>query len=245
MKSLIDFDNETLDDLLCGYKVIQPKKGFRFSIDAVLLAHFTSVKKNDITVDFCSGSGVVAFLITAHKKPAKITCIEIQQSYKNLIDKSLTYNKLEDKVSAICEDIKNANEIFGYESVDYVTCNPPYLKVQTGKISEDESTNIARREVKINLESTIKSAASILKNKGKFAVVHLAERADELFNLMQKYNMPIKRAQIVQPNSSTKPNLILVEGIKNASLGIKWLPTLNVYTDGKYSKEIEDIYGLS
>lgn len=40
-------DDETLDDLqLKGIHIIQKKKGFRFGVDAVLLANFAKVKKN-------------------------------------------------------------------------------------------------------------------------------------------------------------------------------------------------------
>ncbi len=243
MKSSIDFKNETLDDLMCGYKVVQPKLGFRFSIDAVLLAHFASAKETDVAVDFCSGSGVVALLIMAHKKPRKISCVEIQPSYSELIEKSVSYNGLEGKIEPICDDIKNAHDFFGYESKDIVTCNPPYMKQYTGKQSKNESENIAKREVRMTLEDSIESAAKILKNKGRFAVIHLAERADELFFFMQKYKTPVKRARLVQPRENAKPSLILAEGIKNSSLGIEWLPTLNIYENGEYSKEIRDIYG--
>lgn len=244
MNYLIDENNVTLDDLMCGYKIIQPKNGFRFSLDAVLLAHFTAIKKNDIVVDFCAGSGVIALLICAHNDIKKITCFEIQLKFCDLIKKSIELNYLQDKISVLNKDLAYASDILGFESVDVVTCNPPYLKNNTGKISDDESFNIARREVKTNLETVIKSASKILKNKGRFALVHLAQRADEIFILMKKYNIPVKRARLVQPDTDNEPNLILVEGIKNSSSTIKWLPTLNIYENSKYTKEIKDIYDL-
>ena len=144
--------------------------------------------------------------------------------------------------------IKNLAKI-GYENIEIGCASPvafpPYIKNDTGKASKDESSNIARREVFINLEDTIASASAILKNKGRFSMVHLANRTDEIFNIMHKYNLTVKRARLVQSNIDSKPNLILVEGIKKSAQEIEWLPTLNVYTNGKYSKEIEDIYGLN
>lgn len=244
MKSIIDEEIETLDDLMCGYKVIQPISKFRFSIDAVLLAHFVKIKNNDVVVDFCSGSGVVAFLMCAHNELLKVTCLEIQPFFCNMINRSIKYNKLESKVNCINDDLSKAYSVFGYESVDVVTCNPPYQKNDTGKISDDMSLNIARREIKTNLEEIIGSASKILKNKGRFAMVHLAQRADEIFCLMKKYNLNVKKARLVQPNIYAKPNLILVEGIKNSKSSVEWLPALNVYEDSQYTKEINEIYGL-
>ena len=244
MNTLIDENTETLDDLMCGLYVVQPKEGFRFSIDAVLLAHFAQIKRGAQTADFCSGSGVVALLSIAHNSPRKVICVEIQPEYAALISKSIEYNKLEDKMSVVCADIKQAYSFLGYESMDCVTCNPPYLKDGTGKSNDSLSLNIARREVAITLETAVSSAAKVLKNKGRFAMVHLASRAGEIFHTMEKYNLPVKRACMVQPEEGKEPNLILVEGIKNAESGVKWESTLNVYENGEYSHKIKEIYGI-
>ena len=244
MKSIINEKIETLDDLMCGLSVIQPKAGFRFSIDAVLLAHFADVKKGDMAVDFCSGSGVVAFLVMAHHKPEKVLCVDIQPHFCELIKRSVAYNGLVGKVEAVCGDVEKAYDFLGYENVDVITCNPPYLKTDTGKMSGSESLNIARREMKMTLDGAVKSASKVLKNKGRFAVVHLAERADELFCLMEQYSLRVKRARLVQPRQNEVPNLILAEGVKNASPGVKWLPSLNIYDNGEYSKEIKEIYKI-
>ncbi len=244
MSEIFDPSTETLDDLMCGYELIQNKSGFRFSLDAVLLAHFTGMKKNDMAADFCSGSGVIAFLALAHKSPSNITCIEIQENLCSLIDRSAKLNNVQDKISAVCANIERAHKILGYESQDTVTCNPPYLKAHTGKTSREHTLNLAKREVEMSLEGAVRAAAKVLKNKGRFSVVHLAQRADELFSFMLKYNLPVKRARLVQTDAKSEPNLILAEGVKNASQGIKWLPALCIYESGQYTRELKEIYGL-
>ena len=150
------------------------------------LLTFAQIKRGAQTADFCSGSGVVGLLSIAHSLPAKVTCVEIQPEYAVLIEKSVKYNKLEDKMRVICADIKQAHSILGYESMDCVTCNPPYLKDKTGKSNDNPALNIARREVMMTLEDAIFSASRVLKNKGRFAMVHLAERAGEIFSLNGK-----------------------------------------------------------
>jgi tRNA1(Val) A37 N6-methylase TrmN6 len=244
MSEIFNPETETLDDLMCGYELIQTKSGFRFSLDAVLLAHFTGMEKNDIAADFCSGSGVIAFLALAHKSPSKVTCIEIQEDLCMLIDRSTRLNSVQDKISAVCANIEHAHEILGYETQDTVMCNPPYLKVDTGKTSGDHALNLAKREVEMSLEGAVSAASKVLKNKGKFSIVHIARRADELFSLLAKYNLPVKRARLVQPDQDKEPNLILAEGVKNSSQGIKWLPSLCIYENGQYTKELKEIYGI-
>ncbi|MCK5130361.1 MAG: methyltransferase [Clostridiales bacterium] len=240
---MIDQNNETIDDLMCGYHIIQHKINFRFSMDAVLLAHFVTIKKNDYVVDFCAGSGVIGLLVAAHHSVKKITSIEIQQSFASLINRSIALNNIQDTMDVICDDLANASILLGYGAADVVTCNPPYLKIQTGKTSINDSINISRREVKTNLEDIFLSATKVLKNKGRFAMIHQAARADEISALMKQYNIPVKRARLIQPNINESPNLILVEGIKNSSTTIKWLPTLHVYHENEYTDEIKEIYG--
>jgi tRNA1(Val) A37 N6-methylase TrmN6 len=62
--------------------------------------------------------------------------------------------------------------------------------------------------------------------------------------LLAKYNLPVKRARLVQPDQDKEPNLILAEGVKNSSQGIKWLPSLCIYENGQYTKELKEIYGI-
>jgi tRNA1Val (adenine37-N6)-methyltransferase len=65
-------ENETIDDLQYkGLRIIQKKDGFRFGLDAVLLANFADVKKNDTVIDLGSGTGIIPILI-AGKTEANI-----------------------------------------------------------------------------------------------------------------------------------------------------------------------------
>ena len=81
-----------------------------------------------------------------------------------------------------------------------VVCNPPFFKVdEDSNLNDNEFLTIARHEIKINLEEIIKSAAKILDNRGKFAMVHRPQRMIEILNLMQKYDSEPKRIKFVYP----------------------------------------------
>src|SRR5512137_2945424 len=62
-------DEETLDEILDGHlRVSQKKKGYRFSLDSILLAHFVSLKPRTCAIDLGCGSGII-LLILAKRFP--------------------------------------------------------------------------------------------------------------------------------------------------------------------------------
>ena len=72
---------ETLDAIFQGrLRIIQPEKGYRFSVDAVLLAGLTRIRPQDRVVDLGSGCGIIPLLLACRQPVAHITGIEIQDS---------------------------------------------------------------------------------------------------------------------------------------------------------------------
>ena len=95
MNNLILKDDERLDDLqLDELKIIQRASGYKFSTDSVLLANFGKAKQNDIYVDLCSGSGVVAILFSYKNKIKNANAIELQPRLADMAKRSVQANKL-------------------------------------------------------------------------------------------------------------------------------------------------------
>ena len=239
-------DNETLDDLQAnGYKIIQSSKHFKFSIDAVLLAHFTSFKKNDVIMDMCSCTGVVALLVCAHNSLQRIDCVEIQQELYNMCMRSVAYNNLQHIIKPYNMDLRDAPKKMGFEEYDAILCNPPYLPASAGKNSLSEEKQIARFEIFGNLNDIILSCSKLLKNGGKLILSHRAERLADIIYLMREHNIEPKRSQFVHSRANHAAKLLLIEGIKNAKANMKIEKPLIVYNeDGKYTEEIYKIYKM-
>ncbi len=236
-------EGERIDDLQCsGYGIIQSEKHFRFSMDPVLLAHFATVKKGNRVVDLCAGSGIIALLLSAHSEAKHITCVEIQELFCDMAKRSIAMNDLQERIDVACLNLKDAPKALGYGRFDVVTCNPPYLPTGRGKMSDDESLRLCRHEVTADLKDILDAAYGLMKNGGRLAMVHLADRAGEIIRAMEQRKLAVKRLQPIQPKADKPANLILIEGIKEGRPGIQWLPVLNVYTDKDYSDEILRIY---
>ena len=242
MKVNLIRENERLDDLeLDNLKIIQNKSGYKFSTDSVLLANFGKAKQNDIYVDMCSGSGVVAMLFLWKNKIKKGYCLEIQSGLAEMSARSIEYNDLGDRLEVINDDLKNAVKIFGSESVDVITVNPPYNIM--GETSLTDEIAIATHELKVNLKEIIVSASKVLKYGGKFYMVHRADRLVDIISYLREYKLEPKVLRIVYPKTTKEPNLVLVEAKKGSKAGIKILSPLVLNNeDGSETDELKKIY---
>lgn len=238
-------DKEITNYLLAfnNMKIIQRKDMFNFSLDTVLLANFCTITKDvKKIVDFGTNNAAIPLLLST-RTDKKILGIEIQSEAVNLAIKNVILNKLENQIDIIHADIneyvKNASK------VGLVVCNPPFFKVdEESNLNENEFLSIARHEIKIDLEGIIKSAARILDNRGKFAMVHRPDRMIEILNLMQKYDIEPKRIRFVYPKHGRESHVLLIEGIYKGRKGLKIEPPLYAHNeDGSYSNEVKKMFG--
>ncbi len=226
-----------------GMKIIQRKDMFNFSLDTVLLANFCTINKNlDQIVDFGTNNAAIPLLLS-RRTSKKITGVEIQADAVEIAKKNILLNNLVDQIEIIHADIKDYIE--NCSKVKLVVCNPPFFKLgEKSNINENEYLQIARHEIKIDLEGIISSAASILDNKGRFAMVHRPDRMIEIINLMQKYDIEPKRIQFIYPKIGKESNIFLIEGMYKGNKGVKIEAPLYAHNeDGTYSKEVRKMFG--
>ena len=235
-------ENETLDDLeFNGLKLIQNKFGYKFSTDSVLLANFGKAKRNDVYVDLCSGSAVVAILFLCKNNIQRGYAVEIQEKLADMAERSIKFNKLDDKLNVINDDLKNAVKIFGSESVDVITINPPYNEVGETSISDEIAT--ATHELKTNLATIAEVSSKILKFGGKLFMVHRCDRLASIIYEFKKNNLEPKVLRIVYPKKDKAPNLVLIEAKKGAKAGlIIQNPLILNNDDGTETDELKRIY---
>ena len=238
-------DGETLDDLqLKDICIIQKREGFRFGIDAVLLANFANVKKKHKVMDLCTGTGIVPFIIKGKKEAEKIVGLEIQNEFVEMANRSIKINGFNDTMEFLHGDLKDKELLKSVGRFDVVTVNPPYKLEKSGIVNPNDKYAIARHEVMCNLDNVIEACRIVLKDNGRLYMVHRPERLADIFCIMRKYKIEPKRVQMVHPNTKKPANILLVEGQRDGGAYLKWEPPIYVYNDdGSFSKEINEIYG--
>jgi tRNA1Val (adenine37-N6)-methyltransferase len=235
--------NETFDDLRpAGLKVIQAKRGYRFSLDPVLLCAFARVEGGEMVADLGTGSGVVPLLLAARVATKKIIGVEIQSKLADRARRSVLLNYLQDRIDIIECDLRELRGRLEPQSFDVVLANPPFRHPGTGRQAPADERAAARHELAGGLTDFLRAASCLLKNGGRFYIVFLAERLAELLAGMRELRLEPKRLRCVHSRAGEGGSLVLVEGRKGGRSGLSIEPPLYVYDGESYSAEIFTIY---
>ncbi len=237
-------EKERLDDLgRNGYKIIQNPEKFCFGIDAVLLSEFAKVKEGKKVLDLGTGTGIIPILLEAKTGAAHLTGLEIQEESADMARRSVAYNGLEDKISIVTGDIKEAGSLFGAASFDVITCNPPYMIGGHGLQNPSIPKMIARHEILCTLEDIARQTSLLLKQGGTFYLVHRPFRLAEIITVLVNNKLEPKRIRFVHPYVDKEPNMVLIEAKKGGNSRVTVEKPLIVYKEvGEYTDEIYDIY---
>lgn len=238
---------ERLDDLQRnGYRIIQDPERFCFGMDAVLLAGFAgdSIKQGAKLLDLGTGTGIIPILLEARSGAAHLTGLEIQPESVDMARRSVMLNKLEDKITIIQGDIKEAGDLFAAASFDVVTCNPPYMIGQHGLTNPEAPKAIARHEILCTFDDVASRTAKVLCPGGSFYLVHRPFRLAEIMMTLMKYRLEPKRMQLVYPFADREPNMVLLQAVRGGRPRLQVEKPLIIYREpGIYTDEIYEIYG--
>lgn len=210
-------EQETYDTALKGQiKLIQPKNGYRFSVDALLVAYFSHHSAGDLAVDLGCGCGIISLLLLYSNKAKKVAGVEIQKELAELAEKNAEINNHTDSIKIYHNDIKEIQSVFKPKSARLVISNPPFFAVGDGRDNPVKQISIARREKLVTMEEIVKAAKYLLMGSGKLSLIYPAERLYELFSVLEKYKLPAKRIRLVHGKPNEKARMVLVEAANSS-----------------------------
>ena len=235
---------ERLDDLQNhGLMILQKVKGYRFGMDAVLLAHFARIPRGGQIADLGTGSGVLPLLMSQREPTARFFAFENQPELADMARRSVALNGLQDRIDVRCGDLRNAPDTLGPGSLDGIACNPPYGRRDTADASIRDARRQACHETDCSLRELAETCDTLLKNRGRLWLCFPAARMPELTDALRACRLEPKRARMVCARADIPPYLFLMEAVKNAKPSLLWLPTLTVCReDGTETEEIRRIY---
>ena len=221
--------NDLYDD---GLMIYQDSDYFKVSLDSILLSEYTKLHKNDKVIDLCTGNAPVPMILST-KYENEIVGIELQKKIYELAIESIIYNKLENQIKIVNDNVKNAKNYFPGNNFDVITCNPPYFRYN-GKslVNKDEKKSISRHELFVNLSELVETISYLIKDNGKIYMVYQAQRLLELSSELNKRNIFIKEIYFVITNDTNSINIVLIKAIQGAKSDtkVKYLDVRNLKT---------------
>lgn len=235
-------EDETLEDLpSVNCKIIQKKKGFRFTVDSILLVNFLKLKKNTNLLDIGTGTGIMPLLLCRKEEINLITAVEIETEIAKMFEKTIEINSLESKIKLINTDIKNYKE----EPFNMIISNPPYMKLNEGYVSPHDYRAGARHEVNLDLKELLINGKRLLKNGGSFNLVYRTNRFMEVLDEARMLNLNAKRVRFIYSKPNQSSDLFMIEMIKGFKCACVVEEPLYIYNEhGEYTEELKKYYGI-
>jgi len=238
-------ETETVDSILGGaLTLVQPRDGYRFSIDALLLGRFARARVRDRVLDLGAGCGVISVMVAALWHPREVVAIEIQPELAAMAERNAKLNQL-DSLRVIHADLR-ARRIAGVTpaSFELVVANPPYRALRSGRESPNAGRRVARGESTATLAQFVGAAKRYAANGAKAAFVFDAARSAELLGCLSAHSLEPKRIRFVHPRADAPATTILVEARKGGGIEVIIEPPLMLYDrPGIYSAEAREILG--
>jgi len=249
-------DDETLDTFFHGrIRVLQKKKGYRFSVDAPLLADFVRTRAGDEALDLGTGSGIISLLLSV-KPFRRIVALEIQAGLADLARRNVELNGLGDKIEVVQADLRAFEPSRRF---DLIFSNPPYIRKATGFLSRSEEKSAAKHELHGDITDILKKTAEWLEPDGRACFIYPEKRRVDFARAADRHGFRILRFRQVLPRQGEPPNLFLAElgfaGGQGTAAGDitavaaaggsvpEVMPPLVLFgPDGKYTAEAEVVF---
>ena len=225
-------------------RCLQPRQGYRFSVDAVLLAHFFTPQPEARILDLGAGCGVVS-LILSHRWPtANLVALELQPRLAEVVRRNVAINSLASRVTVLEGDCRRITDLLPPNSFDWVAANPPYYPTESGRHHPETERSQARHEILGGIGEMAKAAAFVLKSGGRAAFVYPAARGETLLGVLLENGLAPKRLRMVHPYSEAEAGLVLVEAVKDGGEGLEVLSPFCICQEkgGPYTVEMAAMY---
>jgi tRNA1Val (adenine37-N6)-methyltransferase len=224
-------------------RITQDRAGYRFSIDAVLLAHFADPRSGDKVLDLGTGCGIIPLILAYRQPQIAIYGVEVQAELAELALTNVRENQLKDRITVFCTDMKLLRPAVTAGPVDLVVCNPPFRRQGSGRINPDAQRAVARHEIKANLRDIIQTSHRMLRTAGRLVLIYTAGRLTDILSRMRADGIEPKFIRMIHSRQDTEAALILIEGVKGGRPDLKIAPPMIIYDkNNDYTDEVESMF---
>jgi tRNA1(Val) A37 N6-methylase TrmN6 len=232
-------EDETLDSFYHGrILVLQKRKGYRFSVDAPILADFIETREGEELLEIGGGCGIISLLLSL--KPWKhITCLEIQPSLADLARRNVALNQLEGKITVVEADIRDYRP---GKKFDVIFSNPPYFRLRSGWLGRCEERALARHEISVRASEVMEKMVEWLKPEGRGYLIYPINRYKEIMELLARHGLKTWRLRLVFSKVDRPPRFFLVEAGRLEKPMMAMPPLILFEPEGHYTEEAKRIF---
>ncbi len=225
-------------------RLTQPARGYRFNLDSLLLADFAWRWLPDggrRAMDLGAGCGVVGLLLARRDPDLAVILVELQPALAELARRNAEQNGLGQKVEVLEADLASLDPA-GQARPQLVVSNPPFYPQGSGRLNPDPQVATARHELACTLADLCDCAGRLLAPGGRFSLVHLRERMEEVLESLNAASLAPRILRKIQPLPDRPANRFLVMAEKGWGGGLEEeAPLLVREAPGVYTEETKGI----
>ena len=228
--------------LLSGFQLFQDEREFKFSIDAILLAHFGEAKPRKHYLELGTGTGVIPHVLY-HRGARHVVGVDCNSHVIELAQKSVIHNDIAEAVSVVELDYMSDEGKAYYGQFDGIYMNPPYFESNSGLLSQEESVALALHEQQHSMKDRLLQAQRYLKFGGTLWMIYTTPRLESLLHAIEQTQFRVKRMRFIHGNQDKVSKLVLLELKYGGKQGMMVEPPLYMYElDGSYTDEVQAYY---
>jgi tRNA1(Val) A37 N6-methylase TrmN6 len=235
--------DETLDSIgTAGVQVVQRRRGYRFTLDAVVLASFAAEGGGvgGRWLELGAGSGVVSLLLVKQFGVGPVDALELQPGVYGRLVRGVALNGCEGRVRPLLGDLREARGWVEAGAYAHVVSNPPFRPARAGVRSPDEERALSKQELACDARAVVEAARHALGPGGRVSLVYPAARLAEVLGLLGEAGLSPSVLRLVHARVEAPALRFLVHAVKGRKPGLAVRPPLVVHGEGPggYSAEI-------
>jgi len=218
-------DHETIDELRdYDLRIVQPRDGYRFSLDPLLLCEFAEPGEGMNVIDLGTGCGIIPLVLARKYGGVRVVGVEMQEEMAEIAERNVRLNGLSGRIEIICADILSLRRRYSVSDFDLVLANPPYRRQGTGRTSPRAGRDLARHESSAGLADFLETAKYLVKRAGSICFIYHVSRLADCLAEAGRRNLNPVRLRFVHWSPETDARMFMVEMVKERNRELVILP---------------------
>lgn len=201
------------------YRLLQKRRGHRYSVDDMIVAHLAATfiessgrEAPGRVLDLGCGLGSV-LLITAWAFPeASLVGLEVLEDHVSYARRNVLLNGCGDRARVVAADLRDLDVVGSLGRFALVMGSPPYFAEGSGTLCADPARAAAHFELRGGIEEYAQAASLALAPGGLFVTCAAAEPPRRAERAMERAGLSLVFRRSVVPRPGKPPFLQLLVG---------------------------------